>query len=219
MKKLSLYIFLVLMFCNVGFANQKIYGGKSAELVYSCTTETWGNEEIPFAFSYIDDLFAKGAWIVHSYDYQKNENGPAISELVEIDIGFSWVEAHEDGFYIFLLQYKENDLKSDINNKINHTSIGYLYSAFTSALGFIPNSDEGKVEALAAFGKNNDKLTAELSELVDIKNNSINLHKEKIIKFYDTNYLKKIIGKIGRENFAYCIQNWLEKTIINYLIR
>lgn len=104
-----------------------------------------------------------------------------------------------------------------INNKINHTSIGYLYSAFTSALGFIPNSDEGKVEALAAFGKNNEKLTAELSELVDIKNNSINLHKEKIIKFYDTNYLKKIIGKIGRENFAYCIQNWLEKTIINYL--
>jgi len=181
MKKLSLYIFLVLMWCNVGFANQKIYGGKSAELVYSCTTETWGNEEIPFAFSYIDDLFAKGAWIVHSYDYQKNENGPAISDLVEIDIGFSWVEAHEHEFFIFLLQYKENDLKSDINNKINLVSQVYIVENF--------DTDDHRL---------NSEILNLRKELFDEKNYNMFLEK---FKTYSNkmSFLAFKLSKSGRE--------------------
>lgn len=104
-----------------------------------------------------------------------------------------------------------------LNKKIHYTSIGFLYSAFTSALGFIPNSDEGKVEALAAFGENNKELSKKLSEIVKIENKNIILDKNKIIEFYDQKNLFKIINKIGRENFAFCIQNWLENTIVEYL--
>ena len=101
--------------------------------------------------------------------------------------------------------------------KKDYASVGLLYSIFTEALGFIRFSEEGKVEALAAFGKIDKNLYTELENLVNYKNNSIHLDIEKVRKFYDGEYLKQIINKIGRENVASCIQVWLENTIVNYL--
>lgn len=101
--------------------------------------------------------------------------------------------------------------------KENYASVGFLYSTFTAALGFIPFSEEGKVEALAAFGKIDKNLYIELEDLVSFKSNSMHLDKEKVRKFYDQDYLRNIINKIGREDFASCIQVWLENIIVNYL--
>ena len=101
--------------------------------------------------------------------------------------------------------------------KTKYSSVGFLYSTFTAALGFIRFSEEGKVEALAAFGKIDKNLHTELLDLVSYKNNSIHLKIEKMRKFYDEDYLKKIINEIGRENFACCIQSWLENIIVDYL--
>ncbi|MGE4500222.1 MAG: carbamoyltransferase N-terminal domain-containing protein [Hydrogenovibrio sp.] len=39
------------------------------------------------------------------------------------------------------------------NGRHDGTSIGFIYNDFTSAMDLIPNSDEGKVEALAAYAK------------------------------------------------------------------
>ena len=39
-----------------------------------------------------------------------------------------------------------------LNKRNEVISIGRIYVYFTAYLGFMPNSDEGKVEALAAYG-------------------------------------------------------------------
>ena len=48
-------------------------------------------------------------------------------------------------------------------------SIGGIYSYFTYQLGFVPEEDEGKVEALAAYGKPIPALLNELNGLVSIE--------------------------------------------------
>jgi len=47
MKKLSLYIFLVLMWCNISMADEKVFGGESAELIYSCYSKDLKQKNMP----------------------------------------------------------------------------------------------------------------------------------------------------------------------------
>ncbi len=54
-------------------------------------------------------------------------------------------------------------------------SIGNIYSTFTAALGFRPGHDEGKTEALAAFGRPVEGLLGHLKASVKIANNEIYL--------------------------------------------
>ena len=110
-------------------------------------------------------------------------------------------------------------IKTFWNNNWYFTSIGTIYSIFTEVLGFTPNSDEGKTEALAAYGKPN-------MELYNLLKNAFKLNKEKLRwehdynilkKLYDLEYLRQWKEKIGDENFAATIQRWLENTIVEYL--
>ena len=77
-------------------------------------------------------------------------------------------------------------------------SIGELYSNFTEALGLIRNNDEGKTEALAAYGSPNKKLFKELVDLYFLENYSMKFKLDKIKKFYDIRYLKKLCSQISR---------------------
>ncbi len=97
-------------------------------------------------------------------------------------------------------------------------SIGILYSIFTQLLGFRPLSDEGKTEALAAFGKKDKTLLNEIEELfkIDKENMSWKID-SKILKKFSNEYLQNKMNEIGRENFAATIQFFLEKTVIEYL--
>ena len=104
-----------------------------------------------------------------------------------------------------------------IDGKRTYCSVGFIYTAFTIALNFTPFSDEGKVEALAAFGKVNNNLMKFLRSCVQIKDTKIILNEKKVKKIYNYNFLKRTVKKVGRENFAYCIQRWLEETTVNYL--
>jgi len=98
-------------------------------------------------------------------------------------------------------------------------SIGHIYSLFTEILGFTPNSDEGKTEALAAYGDYNE-------ELYNLLKKGYKINKEKLRWEHDINILKKLHDKqylqewkekIGDENFAATIQRWLEDTVVEYL--
>lgn len=98
-------------------------------------------------------------------------------------------------------------------------SIGRIYNFFTQAMDLRPNSDEGKVEALAAFGKADKKLLAHLKTATKVDNVelSINFDVNKIQYFYDIEWLKHQRTKIGDENFCASVQKYLEDTIVTYL--
>ena len=98
-------------------------------------------------------------------------------------------------------------------------SIGRIYNYFTQAMGLHPNSDEGKVEALAAFGTADQNLLRMLKDttVIDKEKLSINFDFKKLSEFYDLDFLKEQRKKIGDENFCAVVQDYLQDTIIEYL--
>ena len=100
---------------------------------------------------------------------------------------------------------------------IDIASIGVIYSNFTVALGLVAGSDEGKVEALAAFGKPDEKLYNDLMEVYNIVDKKFILNSDKILKFYHLDYLHSEINRVGKENFASSLQKWLEDIVVNYM--
>ena len=104
-----------------------------------------------------------------------------------------------------------------LNSRNEVISIGRIYVFFTAFLGFTPNSDEGKVEALAAYGSTkNNKLYDYL-----IKSTSISENNQMIIEKDVIDYLEKNISnieiEIGKENIAAAIQGYLENTVLSYV--
>lgn len=105
----------------------------------------------------------------------------------------------------------------EVNGRRYVTSIGDLYGNFTEALGFRRNSDEGKVEALAAFNKEKSQLYYDLMDCIFIENLSIKFDLNKIKPFYNNVYLNNLISVYGQENVASSIQNFLNDSIVIYL--
>ena len=100
-----------------------------------------------------------------------------------------------------------------------YLSVGRIYEHFTQAMDLRVGSDEGKVEALAAFGKADNDLLAQLKDATQIDKNtlSINYDIAKITPFYDIDFLKKHRAKMGDENFCAVVQTYLEDTVVDYL--
>ena len=98
-------------------------------------------------------------------------------------------------------------------------SIGRIYEYFTRAMDLRPNSDEGKVEALAAYGKADKDLLQQLKRATYVDKNdlSINFDIVKIKPFYNVDWLKTQRSKVGDENFCASVQTFLEDTIVTYL--
>ena len=98
-------------------------------------------------------------------------------------------------------------------------SIGRIYNLFTQAMGLRPNSDEGKVEALAAFGIADKDLLSLLKNATTIDKDSLSIgfNINKIKYFYDIDWLKEQRNNIGNENFCATVQTYLEDTIVEYL--
>jgi carbamoyltransferase len=136
------------------------------------------------------------------------------------------IDGQGDGFfskmYVFngLEDYKLiGQSSADFIGNGRFLSIGRLYEDFTRAMDLYPNSDEGKVEALAAFGKADRNLFQQLMSTTHIdKNNlSINFDIKKIEPFHDIDWLKEQRKKVGDENFCASVQSYLEDTIVTYL--
>jgi carbamoyltransferase len=99
------------------------------------------------------------------------------------------------------------------------TSIGRIYHYFTEAMGLRANSDEGKVEARAAFGEPDIELLHQLKEatIIDKETLSINYDTDKLLPFYDLEWLKEQREKIGDESLCAVVQTYLEDTMVEYL--
>ena len=105
----------------------------------------------------------------------------------------------------------------EIDSSHDLTSIGVLYGNFTVALGLRRYSDEGKVEALAAFGEKDETMYNDLMEATKIDAEGMDYDPGAIKPYYDTNFLKQKAKEIGQENFAATIQSYLEDAVVRYL--
>ena len=134
-----------------------------------------------------------------------------------------------DGFFSKLYIFEGNDYKNigqspisyvnDPSGKIHVSSIGELYGNFTEALGLRRYSDEGKVEALAAFADKDKSLYDQLIAATKISVDGISYDVEALEPLYDLDYLHKRIEKMGEKSFAATIQAYLEDVIVDYLNR
>ncbi len=98
-------------------------------------------------------------------------------------------------------------------------SIGIVYTLCTKALGFSPNADEGKTEALAAYGKQDERLTEILNGMwdIDVENLKWVSVRDHIRPVMNESFMKMWVSKIGEENFAATVQKWLEHQVVTYL--
>ena len=137
------------------------------------------------------------------------------------------IDGQGDGFFSKLYLFNgPNDFEligeskaSLIGSGDRFASIGRIYNYFTKAMDLHPNSDEGKVEALAAFGVADQNLLSMLKDttIINKEKLSIDFDFKKLLIFYDMTFLKEQRKKIGDENFCAVVQTYLESTIIDYL--
>ena len=107
---------------------------------------------------------------------------------------------------------------SSVTHKELFGSIGILYSEFTEILGFRKNSDEGKTEALAAYGKADKKLFNLLKSIYSYDKKALKLtYDSQKLKLLKKSELIKYRELVGDENFAATIQTFLEEYIVDYL--
>jgi len=97
------------------------------------------------------------------------------------------------------------------------TSLGEIYTKFTAAMDLYPGSDEGKVEALAAYGLKDKRLYKYLIDMTIINDKGITFNLDAIRFIYDDAYLRTERARIGDEAFCASVQDWLNDTVVSYL--
>ncbi|WP_155728019.1 carbamoyltransferase C-terminal domain-containing protein [Prochlorococcus marinus] len=142
-----------------------------------------------------------------------------------------------DGVFLTMSKFKDGHFAGFLTREpsprlyIGREGKGYLssvpsvYSNFTEALGLVRSSDEGKVEALAAYGKVCKTLKNKLEKAfrVNTLNNSnsaksiLDIDIDSIKDLYDIDFLKGHIKRIGRKDFAATVQSWLEDFMTTYI--
>lgn len=97
------------------------------------------------------------------------------------------------------------------------TSVAGMYSNFTQAMGLIRSMDEGKVEALAAYGKAHEPTMKQLYKAIKVEDLTFKVDLDQYKKLSDINFLASIKNDIGEKDFCATIQAWLEDIAIEYL--
>lgn len=97
------------------------------------------------------------------------------------------------------------------------TSVAGMYSNFTQAIGLIRSMDEGKVEALAAYGNADEETYKELTRAITVNDLVFKVDVERYRNLSDMSYLESIKEKIGEKDFCATIQTWLEDIAVEYL--
>lgn len=96
-------------------------------------------------------------------------------------------------------------------------SLGGLYSYFTHLLGYEPNCEEGKVEALAAFGQPVAEISAALARSCCISVERGRLHIDPIGIAQLVSLTDRGVEEARRADFAATIQVFLESIVSDYV--
>jgi carbamoyltransferase len=114
--------------------------------------------------------------------------------------------------------FVENMQKYDFADS-GYASVGNIYSIFTHLLGFTPNADEGKVEALAAFGNHDNELYHALCSAVRVNKErlSIMMDEKALNSIFEQSNLDKIFSTLSKEDISAAVQKSTEKIALEYL--
>ena len=194
------------------FKNMKLYkmvqGGDEVKNIISKIFVNASVESKCFNHSY--------AHIMSSYYSSPFNDATLITMDGSGDGSFSQAFSHKDG----KLTHISTSKYSKKVNKIVGTagSVGEIYSYFTMLLDFQPLADEGKVEALAAYGNHNNEIYERLMQLVTLneQTHSLLLDEDKTIAFLQIDTIKPIIQKYKKEDIAAAVQKFLENVTIPY---
>ena len=110
--------------------------------------------------------------------------------------------------------YKKASFIGDKHKYSIESSLGGIYTYFTFFLGFTPLADEGKVEALAAFGKPVIEIYRFLEDNIKVNGIKITINEDTIQK-----ELPLLLEKYEKEkeNLAATIQKFSEEVILEYV--
>ncbi len=181
--------------------------------------------------SYIKDIFLEnGIHIKSKVQSVEHHLAHAASAFLWFDSSdeeklILTIDGEGDGYFSKLFIFQNGDFKEIAASESCAVqsgrsrfsgSVGIIYGNFTEALGLRRDSDEGKVEALAAYGKANEKIVQELLNIFEIKDLSLKLDSRKARKFYNQDYLSSLRKSLGDEDFSATIQTWLERLMVSY---
>ena len=96
----------------------------------------------------------------------------------------------------------------------DHLSLGHFYSIITWLVGFEPVSDEGKVEALAAYGTAENEFLRELRKTVWLDKDHASLVVSKsdaLALYFNIPKLQEYVWRLGAEAVAAAGQRFLEE--------
>jgi len=96
-----------------------------------------------------------------------------------------------------------------------YITVGKIYEKITGYLGFVMGSDEGKVEALAAYGNYDNELYKKLLESTIINDNHEIIIYKDAIHYISNNYLGYIETMISKEDIAAAVQKYIEDVVVN----
>ncbi len=105
-----------------------------------------------------------------------------------------------------------------VNIDYFESSVGGMYTYFTYMLGFTPNADEGKVEALAAFGKYENEIYDKLWKCYSInERHEIINHQEEAELLFSIDEFDRFMKAYKKEDICAAIQKFLEEFMLKYL--
>jgi carbamoyltransferase len=99
-------------------------------------------------------------------------------------------------------------------------TLGHFYSIITWLLGFEPISDEGKVEALAAYAKPQNDFLIALHETVRVDEENARLvicPEEAYALYFDISRLEEYVRRLGKEAVAAATQQFLEDCFLGLI--
>ena len=213
-------------------AVKKYYWSK---IVRSLTLNNTLNNK-KFFSNYIQKIFNTFDYYpkeIKFFDHHKCHALPSflLSPFSQQDALALTLDGQGDGFFSKLYYFKSSlefnligsskasPFKTDNFKGWRWLSLGRIYENFTEAMNLRVGSDEGKVEARAAFGNPDKSLLKKLKSatIIDKDKLSINFDIEKIKPFYDIDFLKKERLRMGDPNFCAVVQTYLEDTVVDYL--
>lgn len=107
-----------------------------------------------------------------------------------------------------------------VNIESFESSVGGMYTYFTSMLGFTPNADEGKVEALAAFGHHDNEIYEKLWKCFSIADDhTIITHQEDAELLFSVDEFDRLMKTYKKEDISAAIQKYLEEFMLQFIKR
>lgn len=181
---------------------------------------------------YIVELFGRYGIYPKKFEYLDHHTCHAISALYSSPFHTKQrvlaltLDEHGDEYFSKLFIFEKGEInlvegspteKFFIEDQSFVTSVAGMYSNFTQAMGLVRSVDEGKVEALAAYGSIHEPTYNELCKAIEVKNLTFKVDLDYYKTLSDISYLESIKEKIGEKDFCSTIQVWLEDVAVEYL--